>query len=494
MMKNSWTFVFKASVILAALFVLVGFLIPEQLETAFFMTQGFMFETFGWYFQLLTTLLLLFAVYLAISKYGHIKLGPPDSKPEFSRPVWFSMLFSAGIGIGLFFFGVSEPIDHFSAPPTGDGGTEADAVGGVTYTWLHWGLHAWAIYALVALALALQQFRYHAPGLMSTTLIPVFGSKMKGGFGNLVDIIAVFATMFGVSASLGLGAQQINSGLEFLFGIPYTFSVQLLIMTIITVIFVVSATTGIHRGIKYLSTLNITLSGLFLLFITVAGPTMFLLNMFGSSLAHYTANFLPMGMRMSPVDEQEAAWTQGWTVFYWAWWISWTPFVGMFIARVSKGRTIREFIAGVILAPSIVTFIWFNMVGGTGIYYELYSGLDVSSQTLETALFYVLQEMPAGVFVSVSAMIIVTIFFVTTADSATFVLGMQSTGGKLNPPPTVKVLWGVIFVSATSVLLLAGGLDAFQAAIVVMAMPLSIIIIVMCIGIIKTLREDEVMK
>ncbi|MFC4737650.1 BCCT family transporter [Bacillus daqingensis] len=490
-MKERFTIVLKVSIFLAAVFVAVGIFIPETMGNAFAEIQAFMFTTFGWYFQILTTLFFIFAIYLGLSRHGGVRLGSPDEKPEFSRPVWFSMLFSAGIGIGLFFFGIAEPIDHFSAPPVGEGGTEADAVGGVTYTWLHWGLHAWAIYALVALALALQQFRYKAPGLMSTTLSPVFGAKMKGPLGHMVDIIAVFATIFGVAASLGLGAQQINAGLEYVFGVPYNFAVQLLIMMIITIIFVTSAMTGIHKGIKYLSTINISLSGLFLLFIVIAGPTLFLLNMFASSLAHYAATFIPMGMRMSPVDAQEADWTQAWTVFYWAWWISWTPFVGMFIARVSRGRTIREFIFGVILAPSLVTFFWFAMLGGTGIYLELYESIPISDESLETALFAALQELPLTTFVSVAAMAIVIIFFVTTADSATFVLGMQSTGGRLNPPPSIKVMWGVLFVSITSILLLVGGLDAFQTAIVVLALPLSIIMIFMCVGIMKILNEEK---
>ncbi|PYZ97351.1 glycine/betaine ABC transporter permease [Alteribacter lacisalsi] len=493
-MKGNFTIVLKVSVALAAAFVLVGVLIPDRLETAMATAQTFMFETFGWYYQILTTSLFIFAIWLAFSKYGKVKLGGPKEKPEFTRPVWFSMLFSAGIGIGLLFYGVSEPIAHFADPPRGDGGTEEAAVNGVRYTWLHWGLHAWSIYALVALALALQQFRYKAPGLMSTTLSPIFGDRMKGGWGNAVDVIAVFATLFGVAASLGLGSQQINSGLVFLFDIPYNFTVQLIIMTIITVIFVISASTGIKKGIKYLSTINMSITGLLLLFVFIVGPTLFLLNMFTSSLGSYLRTFFDMGLRMSPVDEQEAGWTQVWTVFYWAWWISWTPFVGMFVARVSRGRTIREFIAGVILAPSLVTFIWFAVFGGTGIYMELYEGLNVSGQELETALFYVFQELPFTMIISAFTIIIITIFFVTTADSATFVLGMQSTGGNLNPPVKIKILWGFIFVSATAVLLAAGGLDAFQTAIVVSAFPLSFILILMCVGIVKTLSDEKNMK
>ncbi|TMW71570.1 BCCT family transporter [Alteribacter natronophilus] len=490
-MKEKFSVVLKVSVSLAAVFVVVGAMIPGRMEVWMGEAQAFMFETFGWYFQLLTTSFFVFAIWLAFSKYGKVKLGGPDEKPEFSRPVWFSMLFSAGIGIGLLFYGVSEPIYHFADPPRGEGGTAASAVDGVRYTWLHWGLHAWSIYALVALALALQQFRYKAPGLVSTTLNPVLGDRMKGPWGNVVDIIAIFATLFGVAASLGLGSQQINSGLGFLFNVPYNFTVQLIIMSIITVIFVISASTGIKKGIKYLSTINMSITGLLLIFVFIAGPTLFLLNTFSSALGAYIRTFFDMGLRMSPVDPQEAAWTQGWTVFYWTWWISWTPFVGMFIARVSRGRSIREFITGVILAPSLVSFIWFSVFGGTGIYLELYHGLEVSAQELETALFYVFQELPLSMIISAFTIIIITIFFVTTADSATFVLGMQSTGGDLNPSVKIKILWGFIFVSATAVLLAAGGLDAFQTAIIISAFPLSIILILMCIGIVKTLSEEK---
>ncbi|WP_252311922.1 BCCT family transporter [Sinobaca sp. H24] len=488
---SRFTTVLKVSIVLIISFLLFGVLFTEQLESGITVTQSFLFNHFGWYFQILVTGLLIFAVYLGFSKYGKIRLGKPDEKPEFSRLTWFTMLFSAGIGIGLLFYGVSEPISHFASPPIGDGGEASDAVTGVSSTWLHWGLHAWAIYALVALALALQQFRYEAPGLMSTTLRPVLGKHAYGPAATIVDIIAVFATLFGVAASLGLGSQQINSGLQAVFGVPYNLGVQFIIMAIITIIFVTSASTGIHRGIKYLSNINLSITGLFLLFMFIAGPTLFLLNMFASGLSDYMQNFIGWGLRMSPVDAQEADWTQAWTVFYWAWWISWTPFVGMFVARISRGRTIREFIAGVLLLPSIVSFFWFSTLGGSAIFMELYDGRDVSSQSLEGALFYVIEAYPMSGLISVLAIFVITIFFVTTADSATFVLGMQTTGGSLNPPTSIKIMWGVFFVTVTAVLLVVGGLNAFQTSIVVSALPLSIIIILMCIGIMKTLISEH---
>ncbi|WP_442857113.1 glycine betaine uptake BCCT transporter [Bacillus sp. FJAT-45037] len=482
--------VFKISVGIAALFVVIGVVIPDQLGLAMNAAQSFVLESFGWFYQLVATFFLLFAAFMIFSKFGKIKLGSPDSTPEYSRPTWFAMLFSAGMGIGLLFYGVSEPISHFSTPPMGEGGTETSAVMGMRYTWLHWGLHAWAIYAIVAMALAYQKFRKGAPGLMSATLYPVIGDKVKGPIGHTIDIIAIFSTLFGVAASLGLGSQQINAGLSYLIGIPNNFGVQMLIMGIITVLFIISANTGISKGIKYLSNINMSLAVLLVLAVLILGPTLFILNMFTTSLGGYIQNFIPMGLRLSPFDETEAAWTQGWTVFYWAWWISWTPFVGMFIARVSKGRTIREFTIAVILVPSLVCAIWFTVFGGTGIFLELTQGVDVSNQSLETALFYVYQQLPLGAILSVLTIALITTFFVTSADSATFVLGMLSTGGSLNPSSKVKITWGIILVAATSVLMASGGLAGLQTAIIVSALPLTIIILVMCYGLVKALNKD----
>lgn len=482
--------VFKISVGIAAFFVLVGVIIPEQLGNAMDIAQAFVLETFGWFYQLVGTFFLLFAAFMIFSKYGKIKLGKKDDKPEYNRPTWFAMLFSAGMGIGLLFYGVSEPISHFATPPLGEGSTEQSAILGMRYTWLHWGLHAWAIYAIVAMALAYQKFKNNAPGLMSATLRPVLGEKVKGPIGKTVDVVAVFATLFGVAASLGLGSQQINAGLEYLVGIPNNFTVQFIIMAVITVLFIVSATTGISKGIKYLSNINMSLAVILFFAMLILGPTLFLLNMFTTTLGSYVQNVALMGLRLSPFDATEAAWTQGWTVFYWAWWISWTPFVGMFIARVSKGRTIREFTIAVLLVPSLVCALWFTVFGGTGIHLEFVQGLSVSDQSLETALFYVYEQLPFGALLSVLTVALITTFFVTSADSATFVLGMQTTGGKLNPPNNVKIVWGIILVAATLVLMASGGLAGLQTAIIVSALPLTFIVLVMCYGLLKELNKE----
>lgn len=486
--------IFKVSVAIAAVFVLIGLLIPNRLGEAMAVAQSFMLESFGWFYQLVATFFLVFAIYMIFSKFGKMKLGKEDSKPEYSRPTWFAMLFSAGMGIGLLFYGVAEPIAHFSAPPVGDGSTEQSAIVGMRYTWLHWGLHAWAIYAIVALALAYQKFRNDAPGLMSATLYPVLGEKVKGPIGQTIDVVAVFATLFGVAASLGLGSQQINAGLEFLVGIPNNFMVQMLIMAIITVLFIISANTGISKGIKYLSNINMSIATVLLLSMLILGPTLFLLNMFTTTLGSYLQNVALMGLRISPFEGNEATFTQGWTVFYWAWWVSWTPFVGMFIARVSKGRTIREFTVAVLLVPTLVCGLWFTVFGGTGIYLELLEGLNVSGQGLETALFYVFQHLPFGIILSILTVALVTTFFVTSADSATFVLGMLTTGGKLNPSNRVKVTWGIILVLSTIVLMASGGLGGLQTAIIVSALPLTFIVLVMCYGLIKTLNADYKQK
>ncbi|WP_281280066.1 glycine betaine uptake BCCT transporter [Alteribacter natronophilus] len=482
--------IFKLSVVIALVFVAIGVLMPDQLASWMNGAQGFTLESFGWYYQIVATFFLVFAVFMIFSRYGKIKLGKEGDKPEYSRPTWFAMLFSAGMGIGLLFYGVSEPIAHFAVPPTGEGSTEGAAALSMQYTWLHWGLHAWAIYAMVALALAYFKFKRGAPGLMSATLYPVLGDKVKGPLGQTIDLVAVFATLFGVAASLGLGAQQINGGLEYLVGMPNNFGVQMVIMLVITGLFILSASTGISKGIKYLSNVNMSLAGLLFILVLFAGPTLFLMNLFSTNLGNYTANLAQMGLQLSPFDSDEAAWTQGWTIFYWAWWISWTPFVGMFIARVSKGRTVREFSVAVLLIPTLVCGLWFTVFGGTGIALEMNQGLEVSAQSLETALFFVYQELPLTALLSIVTVALITTFFVTSADSATFVLGMQTTGGKLNPSTGVKIVWGLILAASTGVLMYSGGLAGLQAAIIVSALPLTLVILAMCYSTVKAFNED----
>ncbi|GAE33762.1 glycine betaine uptake BCCT transporter [Halalkalibacter akibai] len=488
-MKNL-TITFKISVIMALVFVLWGSFFPEQLGAIMTVAQEFFLNAFGWFYNLSATFFLLFSIFLIFSKYGRIKLGKDTDKPEFSRVTWFAMLFSAGMGIGLLFYGVSEPVSHYASPPVGEGGTRESALLALRYTYLHWGFHAWAIYAVVALALAYFKFRKGAPGLMSSTLYPILGEKVKGPLGYTIDIVAVFATIFGVCASLGLGSQQINAGLSYLFGLPVNFTVQVSIILIITVLFILSASTGIKRGIKYLSNTNMILATLLLVSMLILGPTLFLLNLFTHTLGEYIQNLPQMGLRIFPFDQDRAAWTRGWTIFYWAWWISWSPFVGMFIARVSKGRSVREFTIAVLIAPTLVCAFWFCVFGGTGINLDLLHGIDVASQSLETGLFYVYDHLPLGGLLSVITVLLISTFFITSADSATFVLGMQTTNGDINPSNFIKITWGLILSASAIVLMASGGLHALQTAIIVSAFPLTIILIIMSIGLVKIFSKD----
>lgn len=482
--------VFWISLTIASGFVIWGVVAPVQLGSMMDATKAFFLHSFGWFYQLSATFFVLFALYLIVSKYGRIKLGDENDKPSFNRPTWFAMLFSAGMGIGLLFFGVSEPISHFANPPMGDGGTPAAAKAALTYTYLHWGFHAWAIYSVIALILAYYKFRKKQPGLVSVTLTPLLGEKAKGPLGTLIDVVAVFATIFGVAASLGLGAAQINGGLHYVTGIPNSFTVQLIIIGVVTVLFLLSASTGLQKGIKYLSNINMVLAVVLLFAVLFLGPTGFILNMFTTTLGSYIQNLPSLGLRLAPFNKEEAAWIENWTIFYWAWWIAWAPFVGTFIARVSKGRTVREFMIAVLVIPTLVCAFWFCVFGGTAIFLDYYEGANIAGQSLETALFHVYDRLPlAGVLVVVTIMLIVT-FFVTSADSATFVLAMQTARGELNPPNIVKIVWGLFLSASAIVLMLSGGLDAMQTAIIVSAFPLTFVLIAMAFSVLKDFRKE----
>ncbi len=488
------TKVFWISLAISLGFVLWGVITPEHLGRVMNVWQQFFLVNFGWYYQIVATFFLIFALFLIFSPYGKIKLGKDEDKPEFNRASWFAMLFSAGMGIGLLFFGVSEPISHFSSPPLGEAGTSDAANIAMRYTYLHWGFHAWAIYATIALALAYFKFRKGLPGLMSAALYPILGERAKGPIGIFIDIVAVFATIFGVAASLGLGAAQINGGLSYVFGFPNTFTVQLVIISIVTVLFLLSAGTGINKGIKYLSNTNMILAVILFFVFLFMGPTVFLLNLFVSTFGSYLQNLPSMGLRLAPFNEERAAWVQGWTIFYWAWWIAWAPFVGTFIARVSKGRTVREFVIAVLVIPTFVCSLWFAVFGGTGIHMEYFAGLPVSAQSLETALFYVYQHLPLTMVLIVLTLFLISTFFITSADSATFVLGMQTTNGSLNPPTFVKLVWGIILSASAVVLMVSGGLNAMQTAIIVSAFPLSFVLVLMAVSMLRSFKGEVASK
>ncbi|MFD1849193.1 glycine betaine uptake BCCT transporter [Oceanobacillus bengalensis] len=498
-MKKSITNVFYTSVIIVVLFIIWG-IIPESvlpngnLNDVTTTIQGFIVDQFGWFYLISATGFLIFSIYLIFSRYGKIKLGRPDDKPEFSYISWFAMLFSAGMGIGLVFWGAAEPLSHFYDPPYGDSATAESAKTAMKYSFLHWGLHPWAIYATVALALAYFKFRKQAPGVVSSILEPIFGNKVKGPLGTVVDTIVVFATVFGVATSLGFGAIQISGGLSYVFGINQSISLQLIIIAIVTVLFLASALSGLGRGIKYLSNANLILALLLMIFVLILGPTGFILNFFTTTLGSYIQELPSMSLRMAPFNEESTSWINNWTIFYWAWWIAWAPFVGTFIARVSRGRTVREFVSGVLLVPTIIGALWFTVFGGTAINLDLNQGTNIIGEVNdigeEVALFAMLEQLPLETFVSIIAILLISTFFITSADSATLVLGMQTTGGNLDPNNRVKFTWGIIQSATAAVLLWQGGLGALQTASIIAAFPFSIIMILIVISLMKSFKEE----
>lgn len=486
------TSVFYVSAIILLLFVIVGVVAPQSFENVTANTEGFITNTFGWYYLIIVTAFVAICLYLMVSPVGKIKLGKPEDKPEFSRPTWVAMLFSAGVGIGLVFYGTAEPISHYALQsPTGETGTSAAVRDAMQYTFFHWGIHAWAVYGLVGLSLAYFMFRHGNPGLISATLKPILGKYATGKFGKAIDIVAVLATVIGVSTSLGFGAVQINGGLSFLYGMPSSFVSQFIIIIIVTVLFLGSALSGLDKGIRILSNVNMILAGALLLLVFILGPTLFTLNLFTDTIGKYLQNFINMSFRLAPLNSENREWINTWTIFYWAWWIAWSPFVGIFIARVSKGRTIREFVAYVLLAPSIISFIWFAVFGGSAIALERSGTKLISALTTEQSLFGMLSTFPFASAISLLAIGLIAIFFITSADSGTFVLGMMTTNGSQNPSNLLKVIWGLLLTAIALVLLYSGGLQALQNTMIVAALPFSFVIIMMAVSLLKSLNQES---
>lgn len=440
-------------------------------------------------------LFLAFCIYLIFSRFGNIKLGKENDTPDYNLSSWFAMLFSAGMGMGLVFWTTAEPISHaFKSTPGAEPGSEEAIKQALQYSFFHWGgIHAWAVYGVVALSLAYFKFRHDRPGLISATLVPILGEKrMQGVLGKIIDILAIFATVVGVASTLGFGSAQINGGLSYLFNTPpNTFSMQLLILAISTVLFILSAWSGIGRGIKYLSNINMGLGFLLLLLLFAVGPTLYILNMFTSTFGSYIANFFDMSFRISPLNEQGRTWIDNWTIFYWAWWISWAPFVGIFIARISKGRTIKEFMLGVLFVPALVCFVFFAVFGVSALNIEQ-NGIDmISNYSLETTTFGVLQHYPLGTLMSMLTIVVIAIFFITSADSATFVLGMLSTNGSINPPSSIKIIWGGLAMSAmAAIIVYFGGTQGLQNMLIIAALPFSVIMILMIASFYKMARLE----
>jgi glycine betaine transporter len=479
-------------------FVLWGVLAPGNVAAVTGAIFGFVITNLGWVFVLATFGFLAFAVYLAASRYGRVRLGGDDEQPEFSTVSWVAMMFSAGMGIGLMFFGVAEPIGHLGAPPHGlaKPGTEAAAGVAMEYSYFHWALHPWAIYAIMGLALAYFTFRRGMPNLISTAFYPLLGDRVYGPAGKTIDILAIFATLFGSATSLGLGALQISGGLNYLVdAIPNSTFVAVAIIVLLTAAFIVSAVSGVHRGIQWIANANMVLAVLLLFFLFVVGPTVFILNTFVESLGGYMARLVPMSFQTA--FSGDPAFLSGYTIFYWAWWISWAPFVGTFIARISRGRTIREFVVGVILVPSVVSFVWFSIMGGTAINLDLSGAAnitDAAARGSEIALFATLAQFPLAALMSVIAILLVALFFVSGADAAAVVMGMLSSKGILHPRPLIVVIWGVLMGASAAILLAIGGADSLaglQIASVLAGGPFALILIGLCWSIMKALRAEQ---
>ncbi|UOE57747.1 BCCT family transporter [Bacillus sp. CMF12] len=484
--------VFYISVGILLLLVLFGVFIPDSLESVTANVQAFITDKFGWYYLILVSFIVIVCLYFLISPLGRIKLGKQDDKPEFSRPTWFAMLFSAGMGIGLVFWGAAEPIYHYAvgSPTGGEVGTDQAIRNAMRYTYFHWGIHAWAIYGIVALVLAYFNFRHGEPGLISATLKPILGDHTQKAAGKIIDILSVVATVIGVATTLGFGAVQINGGLSYLFGIPVSITVQFIIVVIVTVLFMISAWSGLGKGIKILSNANMILAAILFLLTFFLGPSLFILNLFTNTLGSYLQNLPGMSLRIAPLNPEVREWINGWTIFYWAWWIAWAPFVGIFIARVSKGRTIREFVFGVLLVPSLIGFIWFATFGGTAIMQEHNGVAKISELATEEALFGVFSNFPMGTVLSVIAILLICTFFITSADSGTYVLGMMTTNGSHHPGNRIKMVWGILLAAISLVLLYSGGLQALQNTMIAAALPFSVIMALMTFSLIKALQKE----
>ncbi|MFS0788212.1 BCCT family transporter [Shouchella sp. 1P09AA] len=494
MKKSNLSIVFWASLAIASLFILWGVFFPANVESVLGTIDSFLANYFGWVYIIATTLFVVLAIFLIFGPFGRIRLGKPDERPEYSYFTWFAFLFTAGMGVGLVFFGVAEPLTHYYNPPSAEPLTTAAAEESALYTLFHWGFHPWATYAIVALTLAYFKFRHQAPALLSSALTPIFGNKHTNGvLGNSIDVLAVFVTIFGIATSLGLGASQVTAGLNYTLGISDGIVTTLIVIAVFTVIFLASAVSGIDKGIRYLSWSNIIIAVVLMLFIFVLSSPVRIFESFTTTLGNYIQNLPSMTLGMNAFTG-EREFLNDWTLFYWSWWIGWSTFVGTFIARVSRGRTIREFVLGVMAVPVVFSALWFSVFGIAGIELDQASMGAlwelISEQGNEVALFAFLEQFPFAPVILGIAIILISSFFITSADAATVVLGMLSTGGRLNPSTNVKVIWGLILSGTASVLLISGGLQALEMAMLIAAFPFTIVVILMMVSLLKALSSE----
>ncbi len=484
--------VFRISIALVLGLVLLAGLAPGPFNTVVQAALGDVIRSVGWLYLLVVFLALVFLMYLAFGRFGNLRIGGEDAEPEFSRASWMSMLFAAGMGIGLVFWGAAEPISHFTKPPEGIEPQSMDAArAAMRYVFFHWGLHPWAIYALIGLAMAWFQFNRNGGGQISDMLQPIIGRHHRGWIGKVVNISAVVATAVGVATALGFGTVQIAAGVERVFGLHAGIPLQLTIIAVAFVLYMASSLSGVGRGMKWLSNVNLVLAALLLALVLVLGPTGAIFNTFTTTLGSYLNQLVTMSLRMSPFSS--STWVADWTIFYWAWWISWAPFVGSFIARISRGRSVREFVVGVVLAPTLLGFFWFSVFGGTAIWSQIFGQADLVQALgngYETVLFTLFDSLPLPLLLSSLALVLLMIFFVTSADSAVLVLATMSTDDAGEPSRRHKIAWGVGIALIAGALLLAGGLEALQGMITIAALPFALLMVLVMVSLYRVLDQE----
>ena len=487
---NKQVFVGASSIIIALLLYTVA--LPKQAQSLFTLIQASIVDNGSWFYVLTVAFIFFFVIFLGVSRYGDIRLGPDHSTPDYSLTTWISMLFAAGMGIGLMFFGVAEPLMHYLSPPTAETGTVNAVKEAMKMTFFHWGLHAWAIYAIVALVLAYFSYRHNLPLTLRSALYPLIGDRIYQWPGHLVDIFAVVSTVFGVATSLGLGASQVNAGFGYLFGFDVSTTNQIIIMCVITGLAVISVATGLDKGIKILSETNMLLAVTLLVLIFVLGPTVFLLQAYLQNIGDYLADIIHNTFNLFAYKKTD--WIGGWTIFYWGWWLAWAPFVGLFIARISRGRSIREFIIGVMLIPTVFTLLWMTIFGNSAIDLVHNQGVvalgEMVSQDSSVALFVFLENFPLSTVLSFFSVLMIVIFFVTSCDSGAMVVDMLCSHGRNDTPLWQRVYWAVGIGIVAAILLLAGGLNALQTMTIASALPFTIVLLLAIIGLIKALRVE----
>jgi glycine betaine transporter len=486
------------SMVLCAAIGIWGVWQPAQMSGAALAFTGFALDSLDWLFMAACTLFLALAVFLAFGSYGRIKLGADDEEPEFDTVSWLAMLFAGGMGSGILFWGVAEPVYHFYSPPGEEGLTLEAARTAFAITNLHWGLHAWSIYAVCALVIGYFAFRRGAPTMVSTPIVrslgPLLGKRATGSVSTVADVIGVMAVVFGMAGSLAMGTLMTRSGMSEVFGTPNDNTMSILILIAMTVAFIISACSGVDKGIKVLSNINMVMAIAIMLFVIIVGPTTFILDVFVTSIGDYLSQLVGLSFRIFTFDDELRDWTHGWTLTYLIWWIAWGPFVGIFIARISRGRTIREFCLGVILVPTLFSMLWFAVFGGAAIYIEMFGGggfAELVFEDVSRALYAFFGYLPMTTILNALTVLLVYIFLVTGADSGTFVIAMMTSNGNLNPATTQKVVWGLIMAAITAGTLFTGSVEVAKAMAITGAIPYTFIVLVQLVGFLRALREER---